>query len=844
MQRRGNKEQGATYPPLSLVYYSVMPNFLQDVRFGLRLLARDRSFTITALLTLAVCIGANAAMFSVVRSVLLKPLPFPGSERVVLLYNSYPKAGAPRAGAGVPDLFDRREGVKALTEQALFRRENMAYGDAEGVERLITVRATPSFFKVAPVSAIRGRVFDDQDGEVGKNQKVLLSYGFWKRRMAGRDDVAGQQMRLNGQQFEVVGVLPESFSFMQNDVDLFTPAAFAPADRSDDRRHSNNWQMVGRMADGATVELVQQQVDAVNRSLDDRVPQFKQALKDANFRTVTVKLQDDMVRDIKAALYLLWGGVLFVLVIGCVNLANLMIVRSASRTREMATRHAIGGEMARLARQLLTETTVLAAVGGLAGVLLAWWGTRSVAALNLDQLPRGYEIQLDPMGLAFAAALILAVGLILGVAPAFRLRSLNLNAALREESRGGTSGRVAQRVRRVLAVTQVAIALVLLVGAGLLLASFRAVLNLDFGFTPGGVMTATVNLPGVNYTQPAQRGAFAVRALEQLRAIPGVESVGATSNLPFSGQPNSNLIMAEGYVMKPGESLLAPSQVLASAGYFETMKIQVVKGRSFRASDTAEATPVAIIDERLAQRFWPGQEAVGRRLYRPSDPKDLQKITPQTQFFTIVGISKEVVAADPRNDFTPIGAFYFPIEQVRPGGMTFTLRMAGASGTIGSDIKQAIKAIDPSLPVFRVQTMQEWIDRALVGRRAPMLIAAGFSAVALFLAGIGIYGVLAYGVAERKRELGVRMALGGSTASVFRLVLSDGIWIAGIGLVAGLTGSYFVGRLMQSVLYGVTPMNVGVMGLVTGVLAAVALVATAIPAMRAARINPVVVLGK
>ena len=253
---------------------------------------------------------------------------------------------------------------------------------------------------------------------------------------------------------------------------------------------------------------------------------------------------------------------------------------------------------------------------------------------------------------------------------------------------------------------------------------------------------------------------------------------------------------------------------------------------------------MAIIDERLAERFWPGQDAVGRRLYRPSDPKDLQRITPETQFFTVVGVAKEVVTADPRNDFTPVGAFYFPVEQARPGGMTFTLRLAGSSNTIASDIKRAINGIDPELPVFRVQTMQEWIDRALVGRRAPMLIASGFSMVALFLAGIGIYGVLAYGVTERKRELGVRMALGGSTASVFRLVLGDGLWIAGLGLAAGLTGSYFVGRLMQSLLFGVTPMNVSVIGLVTGVLAAVALIATAIPALRASRINPVVVLGK
>jgi putative ABC transport system permease protein len=319
-----------------------------------------------------------------------------------------------------------------------------------------------------------------------------------------------------------VGILPPEFSFLQNDVDLFTPAAFTPPDKADNRRHSNNWQMLGRIADGATIEQVREQVAAVNRNNEDRFPQFKQILKDANFSTVTVRLQDDLVRDIKGSLYLLWGGVLFVLLIGCVNLANLMIVRSASRSREMATRYAIGGELGRLARQLLTETTVLALAGGAAGILFAVWATRSVAALNLDQLPRGYEIQLDPTGLAFGLALTIGVGLILGVAPALRLRFLNLNAELREESRGGTSGRRAQQVRRVLAVTQVAIALVLLIGAGLLLASFRAVSNLDFGFVPDNVMTATVNLPGTSYGDAAARGAFASRAMERLRAIPGV----------------------------------------------------------------------------------------------------------------------------------------------------------------------------------------------------------------------------------------------------------------------------------------------------------------------------------
>jgi len=821
-----------------------MQTLFQDIRYGLRLLLRDRSFTITALLTLAVCIGANAAMFSVVRSVLLKPLPFPNSERAVLLYNSYPKAGAPRVGAAVPDLFDRLEGVPALPQQALFRREGMTYGEAEGAERIVSIRATPSFFRVVAVPMLRGRSFIEADGETGQNQKVLLMHGFWRRHLGARDNVVGEKIRLSGQMFEIVGVLPKEFSFLQDDVDVFTPAAFGPADKGDDRRHSNNWQMIGLMAPDASIAKVQEQVDAVNRRVDEKVPQFHQILKDADFRTVTVGLHDDLVRDIKGALFLLWGGVLFVLVIGCVNLANLMMVRSASRSREMATRHAIGGELGRLARQLLTETTVLSVVGGIAGVLLAWWATRSVAALNLDQLPRGYEIHLDLVGLLFAVAIIVSVGLILGIAPAVRLRYMNLNAELRMESRGGTSGRRAQQVRRVLAMAQVAIALVLLIGAGLLLASFRQVLHLDFGFNANNVMTAAVNLPGSSYPDAAKRTAFVNRSLETIRAIPGVMQAGATTGLPFSGQVNNNVIMAEGHVMKPGESLLAPSQVLASDGYFEAMQMSLVKGRTFRPGDVPDAPRVAIIDERLAEHFWPGQDAVGRRLYRPSDPKDVSAITPQTQFITVVGVVKTIIDADPKSDFTPIGTFYFPLAQISPGGMTYTVRTAGLSATIGADIKRAIAGIDVGLPVFRVQSMQTWIDRSLVGRRAPMLIAAGFSLVALFLAGIGIYGVLAYGVSERRRELGVRMALGGTTGSVFRLVLNDGLFIVGVGLFAGLAGSYFLGRVMQSMLFGVAPMSPVVIGLVTIVLAAVALVASGIPALRASRINPAVVLGK
>jgi len=821
-----------------------MSTLFQDIRFGARLLLKDRTFTITALLTLAICLGANAAMFTVVRSVLLKPLPFPDSDRVVLLYNSYPNAGAPRVGAAVPDYFDRLTAVPSLDVQAIFRREGMTFGDENGAERLVSIRATPSFFRVVHVEPMLGRAFSDDEGEVGKTQKVLLSYAFWKRKLGGAESINGLKIRLNGTEFDVVGVMPPDFSFLQNDVDLYVPAAFAPVEKADDRRHSNNWQMIGRLRAGATIDQVQQQIEALNASNDVRFPDFHQILKDANFHTVTVFLRDDVVRDVRKVLFLLWGGVGFVLVLGCVNIANLVVVRSSGRAREMATRHAIGGDLARLARQLVTETTLLAIAGGALGVFLAWSLIRALAAANLTQLPRGYEIALDPVAIGATLIVTVAVGLVLGLAPAVRLYRMKLDVELREETRGGTSGRRANLIRQALATAQVAIALALLTGAGLLLASFRAVLNLDYGFDANQVMTGNINLPQTSYKDEAALVSFESRVLEGLRAIPGVEAAGATTAVPFSGGINNSVILAEGYAMKPGESLLAPTAVIATAGYFEAMHIPVVRGRTFDARDTATAPRTAIIDERLARKFWPDQDAVGRRLYQPDDIKDVTKTSEKTRFYTIVGVVKEVQMMDPRADITPVGAYYFPFEQNPIRGVSLMVRTRVPSTTILSDLRRVVASLDSQLPVSRAQPMQRVIDDALVGRRLPVLISIAFGVVALLLSAIGIYGVLAYGVAQRRRELGVRMALGGTSASVFGLVLSDGLKIVAIGLAIGLASSIVVGQLMKSQLFGVTPLSPVVLALVTIALSVVALTASAIPALRASRINPIVVLGK
>ena len=821
-----------------------MTTFLQDARFALRLLIKDRGFTVTALLTLAICLAANTAMFSLVRTTLLKPLPFPQSDRFALLYNSYPKAGAPRAATAVPDYFDRQREMDALEDLAMFRREGMTYGSTDGAERLTTVRATPSFFRLLQAQPAEGRTFRDDEGEIGKDHEALISDGFRRRKFGDEASVVGRTLRLNGDTYAIVGVLPPDFTFIWDDIDLFVPAAFTPREKSDDARHSNNWTMVGRMKSGATVALVQEQVDALNRHNDERFPQLSQLLKDAGYHTVAVNLRDDLVRDVRGALYLLWGGVLFVLLIGGVNIANLAMVRANARAREMATRHAVGADMRRLVGQMFTETLLLSFAGGVLGIGVAWGALRYLKSIDIDGLPRTSEIGMDPVTVFVALMLTIVVGVILGLAPAMRLRRMNLGAELSDQGRSGTGSRRTSFALRALATTQVAIAFVLLIGAGLLFSSFRAVLTIDLGFQPAPVMTGMLNLPATSYKGGAEMATFQRRTLEAVRQLPDVEAAGLASDVPFSGNMDQSVILAEGYEMKPGESLLAPFQIEVSPGYFEAMGIPLVRGRYFSASDTGESTKVAVIDERLAERFWPGRDAVGRRLYDTDDLADPMRITPNTVFFTIVGVVKEVQFLDPRAEVTPIGAYYFPEEQSPTRTMMLVVKGRGDGVVSMSAIRQKIAAIDPDLPLYQVRPMVEMIDRALAHRRLPMKLALGFAATGLFLATVGIYGVLAYGVSQRRRELGVRMALGGSTADLFRLVMRDGAVITAVGLVVGLAGALGVGRLMESQLFGVTAMDPGVIGLTVSLLLLVALAASAIPSWRATRINPILVLSK
>jgi len=822
---------------------SMIRTILQDLRFGARLLFKDRSFAVTTLFTLAICIGANAAIFSIVRSVLLRPLPVPQAERLAFMYNSYPNAGAPRASTGVTDYYDRLREMTVFDEQALYRRTGLTFGGEGGADRLSAVRATPSFYRIAGVTPARGRIFRDDEGEEGKDRVVMLSHAIWTQRFGAKPNIVGETVRLSGRPYEIVGVMPAGFTFLWKQVDLWIPASFTAREKSDEARHSNNWEMIGRLKPGATLAQAQTELNGIVARNDARFPEFRQILKDAGYGVFVTGLQDEVVRDVKPVLYLLWGGVGFVLLIGCVNIANLVVIRSSARAREMATRQAMGAGLGRLSRQLLTETVLLSAIGGLAGIGLGWWALRSLTVLRLDQLPRGYEIALDPVSVLIISAVALGVGLVIGLVPVLRLSRLNVNTTLREEGRGGTSSRGTNLLRRGLATAQVAIAFTLLIGAGLLLASFQAVLKLDPGFEPRHVVTAAISLPAAAYKDDTEIGKFFTRALAAVRALPGVEAAGVSSQLPFSGDHSDSVIIAEGYAMQPGESLVSPVQTSVSDGYFEAMKIPLVRGRYFDARDTAEAPRTIIVDEKLAKKFWPNQDPLGRRMYLPTSAKDVLSITPETKFMTVVGVVKEVQMGDPVSDYRAVGAYYMPHSQVASSGVALVVRTAAEPDAFIGQVRKQIAAIDPELPLYSIDTMETRIDDGFLGRKVPMLVAAAFGAVALFLAALGIYGVLAYGVAQRRREIGIRMALGSTAREVFGLVLGDGLRIVGIGLLAGLVMAYFVGRAMQTQLYQVRATDPTVVGLVILLLAAVALIAMLVPARRAAKVSPTVALS-
>lgn len=625
-----------------------------------------------------------------------------------------------------------------------------------------------------------------------------------------------------------MGVMPAHFEVIgNNETRVIVPFAFRPEQTTNVARHSNAWGMVARLKPGVTVEQAQKRIDALNAANLDLLPEAKQLLLDARFGTVVRGLKDQVVRDIRPTLYLLQAAVAFVLLIGCVNIANLMLVRSNIRIKELAIRFSLGAGRARLARQLLTESVALAALGGALGIGLGYFGFRLLVYLGAERLPRAENLTLNGTVLAASAVVALATGLIFGSVPIFHLFRRNLNAVFRQTERTGTAQRHAMWTRSALVVCQVSLAFMLLIGAGLLTLSFSRTMNVDPGFQPEGVLTAQFSLPENRYPDDAARRAFVSRLMEEVRAIPGVKHAGATTYLPFSNSANASVIAIVGRPLKPGEKPPVPGWSRVDWGYFQAMGLHPLQGRVFNASDGPESQPVVVIDEYLAKNRWPEGNAVGARIMRGLE-EDKQ--------WTIVGVVPSVKTLNLAEN-NPVGQVYFPVTQFPAAQMRLVVKTDGGR-QVAADLRRVLQKADPELPLFDVKTMPERIAESLVNRKATMVICLVFAGLALLLSAVGIYGVLAYTVTQRTREFGIRVALGATVRDVVGKVVGQGLKLAGIGLVIGFAGALALTRFMTTLLFEVRPTDPGVFVAVAVALTVVAVVASFVPSLRALRIRP------
>ena len=822
-----------------------MEGLRRDLVFAVRLLRRDWSYTATVILTLAICLGANAAIFTVVRSVLLRPLPYPNPDRLVFMYDGFPGAGVERAGMSVPNYLDRAALTNVFESVALYRSRGLDAGATGAVERLTAQQVTPSFFTVLGVTPARGRLFTDDEAQEGKGKVVVISDAYWMTRLGGREDVVGQDLQLNGDRYVIVGIMPPAFTYLDPAVRVWIPSTFGAEDRADDARWSQNDECVARLAPGVTVAQAQAQIDAHNVGIVERGGPLKTAIINARYHTVVSPLAADLVRQVRAALRLLWGGALFVLLIATVNLSNLALVRSSGRLKEIATRFAIGAARARVARQIITETILLTAIGATLGLTAGAWSLEALSWVGLDELPRGHEIHLDATVVLFTLGLTLLLGLMIGLVPAVQLAGIDMNSVLREDGRTATASRASRLTRRTLVVAQVSLAFVLLVGAGLLLASFERVMAVDPGFRPSHVLSGRLNPPNARYEGDATLAAFADRILQRVRTLPGVEAAGATSNLPFTEDNSSTVIIPEGHQLAPGESVVSPNQLRATPGYFEAMNITLKRGRFFTDSDTATSALVLIVDEALARKFWPNQDPIGKRMYQPQSPADVVKPSPTTNWMQIVGVVGSVKQQGLiEGEGARVGAFYRPYAQAPTRTLGLAIRTSGDPVQATAAVRRTIADIDPQLSFFDVRTMAARVERSLDRRRTPMMLAVGFAGIALLLASIGIYGVLAHQVSQRRREIGIRIALGSDTGRVVRLILREGLLLVGTGLAGGAIGAVALRRVIASELYNVDALDPIVIGAVTITLSIAAALACLAPARRAAKVSPLVVISE
>ncbi|MEM1080061.1 MAG: ABC transporter permease [Pseudomonadota bacterium] len=805
-------------------------NAMNDLRYAVRQLLRRPGFLLAVVLTLALGIGANSAIFSMINGLMLKPLPYPDGDRLVAVYNSYPKLGLDNAGVSIPDYLDRRDRTDVFAALAMYTWDPMNLTGQGQPERLLALRATPSLFDVLQVAPVLGRVPDSSHAVPGNDRVVLLDHGLWQQLFGGREDVVGRDLILDGEAFEILGVMPPGFVFPNQNVRMWVPFAFTSEQMSDQERGTEYSNMIARLHPQATVEQAQQQINQiVEVNKEAAPPGVAEFWTNAGFGGRVVDYRSELIGELREPLFLLQIAVALVLLIACANVANLMMARVAARRRELSVRTALGAGKRRIARQLLVESLLLAVLGGVAGLVIAHFALELLLWAGLGSSNELFEIGIDANVMVFVLLVVMLTGLLFGIAPALAASQASTADVLKEGGRGTSSGKAAQRVRAALVIGQVAVAAMLLVGAGLLIRSFLAVQSESPGFNQRGVLTADLSLPTDPYSDAVTIDQLRRELVQRIAVLPGVEHVGMTNVTPFSGSNSQGSYTIEGHQPAAGESPPHGQRRLADGDYFRAMQIPVLEGRVFDPADGPEAR-LAVVDQIFAERYFPDRSAIGQRIGFGGEEDRI--------WFRVIGVVGTVrhggLDEQPSKE-----TYYLPFSAFPDSGPTLVLRTAIAPSAAIDPMRAAITEIDPNLPLARIRTMDELIDVSLQTRRAPMLLLLVFAGVAMALSAIGIYGVLAYSVSQRTGELGVRMALGAQVNDVLGLVLRQGSQLVLVGLGLGVVLALTLSGLIATQLHGVSRFDPVVITAVIFFLGLVAAIACLLPAWRATRVDPI-----